>query len=1091
MRTLLSLIALGLTLVEYAGAQTSSKEDFEKSGKLPDGWETKGDVSVASDEKFAGSRSLRMTRAPANFDVETSAISPAINFTPGLAEVAGAFKSHLHSPDTSFHAGIALQCLNETGRVIESHRIAEPGGTTNWTLLKKRVQLPAGTATVRLRIDFEKTHGEFWADDLSITQVAASSEKKSPVARVLLKTSYPGNILYPEDKLAFDITVETTAPLSIDQPALSYAVRDYWGAEQVTRAELTLEGKGSEKGVFLYRANLDLSATRFLTGKYYELNVTMETGDGTEPARAFSSFVFLPKAEAKNHPWREIPFSSRNWDNRIPDYFTLSDRIGLPLIGIWGGWKTEPPYTPVAPGIEYCRKNGVGVLTRTPIIEIEHHRPGYKQITEQVLREGLHRFFEKFGGDDLVFVLGNEPESSGPSVAANVAAYKLMYEEIKKISPGTFVVGTSIGPAEEYFKLGFQNYCDAVDFHTYEDAAGVPKTFEKYEQLFQKYGGRKPIWSTESGLNSQGLPRRAVAADLIKKVTIFFAQGGQNISWFGICYPDRLGKLQGASDDSFNVFNGLYGLYSPRLDAIAYYNMVNGICVKKFVAQKRYGNDVQAYLFRDKEDRILQVLWSDHGAQDAFVPLPAGKVQMTRIDGSLEELNAAQKGLSLRLGEDPILLSYQCAQASLPDTLGKPLAGLTSVPDHITRGAPSKLTLNVPGGAKDRLEIKLPPSWSGKVSPTDADGKVEIVLTSPPDTEARYVPISVLLRDSNAGDTDLSLAVPVQSQLSAEIMPVPVTPAGVPAVELILRNNDTHPQTVQWQVALAKEIPVRAGRYSLEVTKAPEAYFAEAAQGQAALEGHGTTKIRLPIANLDFLSSYKVTASITDQLARSTNLSRFVGGFVGVPKASSELHLDGVPDEPDWQRCQPQKLGDERQFRHLEKTSQWSGPADLSGELRFLWDERYLYIAVNVTDEVFRNEAEDGSLWSGDGVQLLIDPARTSEEKPGKYDLGMALTKKGPQAWCFMSGDTRVPRGAATDITVAAKKTGDGTGAISYEIAVPWSRLLPFQPSVGANLGLAAALNEDDSPKRDGFMAWFGDIQSKELSPVGDLILTE
>ena len=50
-------------------------------------------------------------------------------------------------------------------------------------------------------------------------------------------------------------------------------------------------------------------------------------------------------------------------------------------------------------------------------------------------------------------------------------------------------------------------------------------------------------------------------------------------------------------------------------------------------------------------------------------------------------------------------------------------------------------------------------------------------------------------------------------------------------------------------------------------------------------------------------------------------------------------------------------------------------------------------------------------------------------------------------------------------------------------------RLLPFKPGAGANLGLAMALNEDDGPGRDGFMAWFGDIQAKEVSPVADLIL--
>jgi hypothetical protein len=201
--------------------------------------------------------------------------------------------------------------------------------------------------------------------------------------------------------------------------------------------------------------------------------------------------------------------------------------------------------------------------------------------------------------------------------------------------------------------------------------------------------------------------------------------------------------------------------------------------------------------------------------------------------------------------------------------------------------------------------------------------------------------------------------------------------------------------------------------------------------------------------------------------------------------------MDGVLDDAEWARSLPQKLSQERQFRHLLPSSKWTGPEDLSGELRFLWDDKYLYVGVKIADDVFHNDSEGAALWSGDSVQLLIDPARASADKSGKYDLGMALTRKGPEAWCFMSADARVLAGEAKDIRVAAKRADDGTGAISYEIAIPWTRLIPFQPAVGANLGLAAALNEDDYPKRDGFMAWFGDIQSKEVSPVGDLILCE
>lgn len=1073
-------------------AKTYTQEDFEKSAKLPDGWEIKGDGGVSVDEKFRGARSLRMSRTAEKFDVETVALSPVVKVSPGPAEVGFACKADLFAPDISFNVAATLVCMDKSGAVVSTVRIAEPTGKSAWTPLKKQVAIPPGTVSARIRLAFDKTHGTIWLDDVTFASVAAQAEKRSPVQRVLLKTDLPGNMLYPGDKAIFDVTVETRVPLADDQRTMRYSVSDYWGAEQAAPASLKLELKGREKGVFLYNASLDLSAAAFETGKYYELHTTMDTGGGAEPVREFSTFVFLPKAEAKNHPWQEIPFSTRNWDNRIQDYFVLSDRIGLPLMGVWGSWKAEPPYKPSAPGYDFCVKNNLGVLTRTPIVDIEHHRPGYEKYTDEVLRAGIKAYFEKFGKDGLLmFVLGNEPQASGETVPINVAAYKLMYEEIKKISPNTFVVGTSIGASEEYFKLGFHHYCDAVDFHTYEDAAGLPKTFARYKELFAKYGDEKPIWSTESGLNSQGLPRRTVAADLIKKVSIFFAEGGQNISWFGICYPDRLGKARGAADDSFNVFNGLYALYCPRLDAVAYYNMVNGVCIKKFAAKKQY-DGIQVYLFRDKEGKVLQVLWNDHGVRDVFVPLPgAQEVQMTRIDGSIAKLNAAGKGLTLRVGEDPILLQYGGEQRTLPDKLGEASVSIEALPARITRGESVKFALRVKPEMKNGVSIALPPGWKASAQGTGGGGVMEYTLSSPDNTEARFVPIYVSLKSATAGDGDLFAAVPVQGQLSAEIAPVPPDDAGHPALEVTLRNNNATPESVQWKVALAKEIPVQAGRYGIDVSKTPEAYFGESTQGQADLPPHGSKKVRLPLLNIDPLSAYKVTALLTDKLGRSTGFERFAGGFVGVPKVKTPLTMDGALDDAEWGRCRPQKLSEERQFRKLLPSADWNGPEDLSGEFRFLWDDKYLYIGVKVVDDIFHNDSSDSKLWAGDSVQILIDPARGSQEKSGKYDLGMALTPKGPQACMFMSADARVQAGMAPDIRVAAKKADDGTGSISYEIAIPWTRLIPFQPAVGANLGLAAALNEDDQPKRDGFMAWFGDIQSKEVSPVGDLILCE
>ena len=112
------------------------------------------------------------------------------------------------------------------------------------------------------------------------------------------------------------------------------------------------------------------------------------------------------------------------------------------------------------------------------------------------------------------------------------------------------------------------------------------RTIGEYRALQKKYDCVKPIWSTELGLNSQGQTRHVVAVELVKKFATFFAAGGENVSWFGLLYPDPDGKSYGSCGDSHNVFDCRYNRYAPRLDAVMYYHMVNAVGIKKFVEEK-------------------------------------------------------------------------------------------------------------------------------------------------------------------------------------------------------------------------------------------------------------------------------------------------------------------------------------------------------------------------------------------------------------------------------------------------------------------------------------------------------------------------
>ena len=433
-----------------------------------------------------------------------------------------------------------------------------------------------------------------------------------------------------------------------------------------------------------------------------------------EPFRNHTSLAILPEAATRKFKPEDVPFTSRNWDNRLEDYVRLTDRLGVRVCGIWGDWSSKPPYEAEAPALDLAQKLGMGWLTNTPAATIEAGKTDYD---EEALRKGVRNIIEKFGKARPMFInLGNEPHGTGERVLKNVAAYRAVYEEAKKTDATIPVIATSVEPNEEYFKAGYGKWCDAYDFHIYETAADVRRTIGEYRALMKKYGVEKPLWSTELGLNSQGLTRHAVAVELLKKTATFFAAGGVNMAWFCLLYPDGEGKQHGSSGDSHNVFDCRYHRYAPRLDAIAYYNAVNAIAVKKFIAEKQYHGGIGAFLFRDRENRSLQVLWKDKGRADVAVPLAAKAVQMIRIDGRRRTLNADGKSITLTVGEDPLLLLYEGGESTLPPSLGAPLAKIEAPPSTLQRGAASTLTVTFNEAAP---ELIAPPFWTVAKSPAE------------------------------------------------------------------------------------------------------------------------------------------------------------------------------------------------------------------------------------------------------------------------------------------------------------------------------------------------------------------------------------
>jgi hypothetical protein len=696
--------------------------DFE-DGML-EGWDITKGVQV-DNGSLAIVRALEVVVEP------RSAAAPEFAARAGRWEVRLRCRPDLYSPDNSYRGVVQLECLDRNGMVIERVPVADAFGKKDWQEVKTIVDFPEGISTARFQIQLDKTYGEFWVDDIKASYLAPMLRRDDRISRLLFSTARLGNLLFPEDSRKIGVTVEAGKELGRNQMSLSYVVRDYWGSEHTPIGTTLLKSAEGQAGQFVYEGTIDLGAAPLEIGRYYELHASIPGSNvQTEPFGNHTSFAILPEAVTRKYRPEEIPFTSRNWDNRLSEYIRLTDRLGIRICGLWGSWSDEPPYKPEAPGLDLCRELGMGWLSNTPVAAIER---GETKYSETALREGVRNLLRAHGDHrPLVINLGNEPHGTGNAVLRNVAAYKVVYEEVKKIAPDVPVVATSVEPNEEYFKAGYGKWCDAFDFHIYETAPNVRRTMMEYGELMRKYDVVKPLWSTELGLNSQGQPRHTVAVEVFKKLSSFFAAGGRNVSWFGLLYPDGDGKSSGSSSDSHNVFDCRFNRYCPRLDAVAYYNIVNAIAIKKFVEEKTYDGGTRSLLFQDREGQSLQVIWNEKREEDVFLPLAGvGEVKVVRIDGRRSTLDAAGEGISLRITDDPMLVLYG-GKASLAVNLEPSEVMLTSLPAELKRGERMEGKL-----IGRNVEIIVPPFWEVDQAAN------KFTVTAPKESAARELEIVV------------------------------------------------------------------------------------------------------------------------------------------------------------------------------------------------------------------------------------------------------------------------------------------------------------------------------------------------------------
>ena len=123
---------------------------------------------------------------------------------------------------------------------------------------------------------------------------------------------------------------------------------------------------------------------------------------------------------------------------------------------------------------------------------------------------------------------------------------------------------------------------------------------------------------------------------------------------------------------------------------------------------------------------------------------------------------------------------------------------------------------------------------------------------------------------------------------------------------------------------------------------------------------------------------------------------------------------------------------------------------DLKSDIRIMWDEKYLYVAVDTIDNEYNQPYSGDIVWAADNVELFID----------KWHWGLTLTKKGEEVFLYEAPKDRVIEVLNEAVKLSVHRINPTH--IVYEAAFPLSELVPLQLKADSCFNMTMIMNDLD-----------------------------
>ena len=161
----------------------------------------------------------------------------------------------------------------------------------------------------------------------------------------------------------------------------------------------------------------------------------------------------------------------------------------------------------------------------------------------------------------------------------------------------------------------------------------------------------------------------------------------------------------------------------------------------------------------------------------------------------------------------------------------------------------------------------------------------------------------------------------------------------------------------------------------------------------------------------------------------------------------------------------------------------WTGPADCSGKFYLLWDDKKIYIAVQVKDDKLSMNKTDGNIWNADCIEVFFGTTNAVAPHAEHYQYGFNANAQ-KWNWCNMDSAGQV---LPDYLEVASKRTPDG---YVCEASIEYGRISALTFAPGNTLGFHPCIDDTDATDRELQITWTGREAHDQSLGFGYLILS-